>query len=79
MYDEKESAAQRGRAELSTYRDLFTTSSFSWYHSNVGVGTAVNWQWSAASSFLSTTRSSGVTTGRGTLLSGREVDKHLHD
>ncbi|TNN61324.1 hypothetical protein EYF80_028451 [Liparis tanakae] len=44
-------------------------SSPSWYHSNVGVGTAVNWQWSEASSFLNTTWSSGVTTGRGKLLS----------
>lgn len=67
------------RIWCATYRDLFASSSFSWYHSNVGGGTAVNWQWSVASSFFSTTRSSGVTTGLGKLLSAREVDKHLRD
>lgn len=56
---------------FSTNRDLFVRSSFSWYHSNLGAGTAVNWQWNMASSFLSTTTSSGETTGRGKLLSAR--------
>lgn len=62
------------------YRDLFASSSDSWYHSRVGGGTAVNWQWSMASSFLSTTRSSGDTTGFGKLLSvpGRR-QKRLRD
>lgn len=57
---------------------MFASSSFSWYHSNVGAGSAVNWQWNTASPFLTTTWSSGVTTGRGKLLSVREVE-HLYD
>lgn len=61
------------------YRVLLTSSSLSWYHSRAGGGTAVNWQWNTASSFLITTWSSGVTTGRGKLLSIKGVDKHLHD
>lgn len=66
---EKKGGLGLGVIWRSTYRDLFASSSASWYHSRVGGGTAVNWQWSVASSFLSTTRSSGVTTGLGKLLS----------
>lgn len=67
---------QRIKGRNSTNRDLFVKSSFSWYHSNVGAGTAVNWQWNMAASFLSTTTSSGETTGRGKLLSGQMI--HIH-
>lgn len=50
---------------IATYRDLLLMGSSWWYHLTVGGGSAVNWQWNLASSFLSTTRSSGLTTGWG--------------
>lgn len=75
---------QRVIGRIWTNRDLFVRSSFSWYHSNLGAGTAMNWQWNVASSFLNTTTSSGETTGRGKLLSAKtkkkkKADKHSCD
>lgn len=66
---------QRVTGRISTNRDLFVRSSFSWYHSNLGAGTAMNWQWNLASSFLNTSTSWGEITGRGKLLSAKEKKK----
>lgn len=66
---------QRAIRRISTNRDLFVRSSFSWYHSNLGGGTEMNWQWNTASSFFNTTTSLGETTGRGKLLSAKKKRK----
>ena len=59
------------------HRVLLTTGSDSWNHSTMGGGSAVNWQWKMASPFRKTTWSSGLTTGRGKLLSEKKPGQEM--